>query len=128
VLEPDRPTLIITEGLVNYFDLPTISGFWQQLVQLGQIFPAAWYLTDLFPNVPNMAQRPLVKVARTVLGAMTQAQVTVHFTNRESIEKGFGQCGFQQVQVHRPEQFNDLLPLPRSRARSPVRVVEARIK
>lgn len=125
VLDPALPTVIITEGLVNYFDLPTISGFWQRLAELGQVFPKAWYLTDLFPDVPAGPSRPLIKAAQKALGIATGAKVNLHFSNTASIEQGFSRCGFQQVTVHKPEQFADLLQLPLGA--SYVRVVEARV-
>lgn len=127
VLDPSRPTIIITEGLINYFDLPTISGFWKRLVQLGQTFPNAWYLTDLFPQHPDVPTRVLVGVAQRLLGVATQAKVNLHFSDQASIEQGFGRCGFRQVDVHQPEHFSHLLPLPATHSPSYVRVVEARI-
>lgn len=123
ILDPALPTIIITEGLVNYFDLHTISGFWTRVATLGQRFPNAWYLTDLFPDVPAGLSRPLVKAAQKALGIATGAKVNLHFTDTASIEQGFYRCGFQQVTVHTPEQFADLLDLPHGT--SYVRIVEA---
>lgn len=127
VLDPTLPTIIITEGLINYFDLETISGFWTRLAQLGQVFPNAWYLTDLFPNLPGTPARLLVKVAQKALGIATGAKVNLHFGNTQSIEAGFSRCGFRQVTVHKPEHFHEILPLPATQHRSYVRVVEAQI-
>lgn len=126
VLEPGRPTIIITEGLVNYFDLPTISGFWKKLAQLGQQFPAAWYITDLVPEVKEFHKRVLVSAAQKALGVMTQSRTNLHFRTDPDVERGFRQCGFQSVTVHRPEDFYDVLDIPRSEGESYVRVVEAR--
>lgn len=125
VLDPNLPTIVVTEGLVNYFDLPTISGFWQQLARLGQAFPKLWYLTDLFPNLPASLYRPMVTMAQKVLGTATRAKVNLHYSNTQSISDGFRQCGFNTVHVHKPEHFYEQLPIPVSKRRSYIRVVEA---
>lgn len=127
VLDPSRPTAIITEGLVNYFDLPTISGFWKRLVQLTRPFPAAWYLTDLVPEIPQGPKRSLVNAAQKLLGVATQSRTNLHFSHDAAIEQGFRKCGFSAVTVHKPEQYYDRLDIPRSKISSYVRVVEAKV-
>lgn len=126
VLDPARPTIIITEGLINYFDLDTINGFWQRLVTLGQIFPSARYLTDLFPDMPASPILPLVKASQKVMSLMTGARVNLHFHNDAEITAGFSRCGFRSVTIHKPEQFEAILP-PLQQQPSYVRVVEAQI-
>ncbi len=127
VLDPSRPTIIITEGLVNYFDLPTISAFWQRLAQLSRVFPAAWYLTDLVPELPQGPKRTMVGAAQKMLGVITQSRTNLHFRNDTEIANGFRDCGFNAVTVHQPEHFYDRLNIPRSRIDSYVRVVEAKV-
>ena len=119
--------MIITEGLINYFDLETISGVWKRLATLGQIFPRAWYLTDLFPEVPSPYLRPLARVSQKVMSLATGARVNLHFSDDRSIAEGIARCGFSHVLVHTPEQFSELLPTLGNRP-SYTRVVEARIR
>lgn len=128
VLDTRRPTVILTEGLVNYFDLPTIAAFWKRVASLGRCFPAAWYLTDLIPQRPFGPRRLLMNSAQRMLGVLTKSRTNLHFSDdSRTIEKGFLDCGFRQVQVHRPEQYYDQLPLPRSRSSAYICVVEAKI-
>ena len=127
VLDPARPTIIITEGLVNYFDLKTIAGFWRRLAQLGQGFPSAWYLTDLATELSGPVQRPLIAAARKVLGVATKASVSLHFRNSQDAADHFREYGFSEVQVHKPEQFYEALALPVSPRGSYIRVVEAKV-
>lgn len=121
-----QPLVIVTEGLVNYFDLPTISSVWSKIARLTRDFPAAWYLTDLYPEVHGRAA-PLVNAATLVLGQVARADVNLHFESDDAIEDGFKMCGFSEVTVHQPEQFYDTLPIPRSSRHSHVRVVEAKV-
>ncbi len=130
VLDPSRPTLIVTEGLVNYFRLEDISQVWRRIAELGRVFPKAWYITDLVPT-PNRTWKPAVQLATRMLSLATRASVNLHFNGRSQIEQGLQRCGFEQVSVHRPEQFRDELPIPLGDAShkptSVVRVVECRI-
>jgi len=133
VLDPTRPTIIITEGLVNYFRLRDISQVWRKLAQLGRHFPKAWYITDLVPK-PKQNWLPLIEVGAGMLSLATRAHVNLHFKGKAQIEQGFKECGFSQVTVHHPEQFREQLAIPgfspvgRKRpAKSMVRVVECQI-
>ncbi len=126
VLEPGRPTIVVTEGLVNYFDLKTISVFWGRLAELGRQFPAAFYVTDLIPEVAQPQKRLAVNAAKNLMGMITRSHATLHYRNDTGIERGLLDCGFKEVTVHQPEDFYDTLDIPRSPIDSYVRVVEAK--
>jgi O-methyltransferase involved in polyketide biosynthesis len=115
---------VLTEGLVNYFELPVISAVWSRLARLGQTFPALWYLTDLYHDFPGRAA-PFIRTAAKMLGTVSRSEVSLHFGNDEQIEDGFKACGFSAVTVHKPEDWYDRLPIPHSRSR--IRVVEAAV-
>lgn len=123
--DASQPLVIVTEGLVNYFELPTISAVWAKIAKLTRAFPAAWYLTDLYPEVHGRAA-PWVNLGARLLGQVTKADVNLHFESDDAIEEGFRMCGFSEVVAHQPEQFYDKLPIPRSTRHSHVRVVEAK--
>ena len=99
-----------------------ISTVWSRIARLGQAFPAVWYLTDLYPDLPGRAA-PLVRAAARLLGTVSRSDVSLHFSNDDQIEEGFKACGFSTVSVHKPEDWYDRLPIPHSRSR--IRVVEA---
>lgn len=121
-----QPIVIVTEGLVNYFDLPTISSVWAKIAKLTRDFPAAWYLTDLYPEAHGSAA-PLVNLGALLLRQIARSDVTLHFPSDDAIEEGFKMCGFSEVTAHQPEQFYDAMPIPRSSHHSHVRVVEAKV-
>lgn len=122
--DTSRPLVVLTEGLVNYFELPVISTVWSRLARLGTDFPAAWYLTDLYHDFPGRAA-PFIRAAARMLGTVARSDVSLHFSNDEQIEDGFKACGFSAVTVHKPEDWYDRLPIPHSRSR--IRVVEAAV-
>ncbi|MES2918932.1 MAG: class I SAM-dependent methyltransferase [Pseudomonadota bacterium] len=126
-LDPARKTLVITEGLVNYFDHPTITGFWTRLAGVLKGFPAGLYVTDLYPNFQWHRTVRVARAFKSALGLATRSRVTLHFGNEEAIRAGFRDAGFQQAHVHLPESYYGVLPIPVQRTPSFVRVVEGRV-
>lgn len=123
-LDSTRKTLVITEGLINYFDLATISIFWKNLAIALKQFPAGAYVTDLYPN---FTWHPVTKLVNTFVHGLsfaTQSSVTLHFKSQQEIESSFKQLGFAQTQVHIPEAYYDHLAIPTQRSASLVRVIE----
>ena len=109
-LDPTRKTLVITEGLINYFDYQTISIFWQHLAQELKQFPAAAYVTDLYPN---FKWHPMNRVINTFIYGLafaTQSSVTLHFNSQQNICDSFQQLGFAKTTVHIPESYYGVLP------------------
>ncbi|HMV60977.1 MAG TPA: class I SAM-dependent methyltransferase [Agitococcus sp.] len=123
-LDPTQKTLVITEGLINYFDYPTISQFWTRLAQSLKQFPQGAYVTDLYPN---FKWHPMVKIINSFvfgLAKATQSHVTLHFNSQQAVIDGFKDCGFATTTVHVPEAYYHFLPIPTQRIASLVRVVE----
>lgn len=125
-LDPSRKTLVITEGLVNYFDLATIRGFWSRLALALKLFPAGYYVTDLYPD---FKWHPVTRFVDTFIHGLafaTRSRVSLHFPTEQAIRDGFRECGFRDSTVHIPESWYGVLPIPVQRLASLVRVVENR--
>lgn len=125
-LDPSRNTLVITEGLVNYFDHSTITGFWSRLSEALRQFPSGIYLTDLYPNFQWHRAAKAARIFKTALGAVTRSRVTLHFGNEAAIREGFQACGFPETFVHLPESYYGVLDIPVQGSPSLVRVIENR--
>lgn len=125
-LDPSRKTVVITEGLVNYFDYATIHGFWTRLATVLKTFPAGIYLTDLYPNFQWHPGVRLASAFKKGLALATRSHVTLHFDNEKAIKAGFAQAGFRSTQIHLPESWYGVLDIPVSRRPSLVRVLENR--
>ena len=123
-LDPTRKTLVITEGLINYFDYQTISIFWRNLAQVLRQFPAGGYVTDLYPNFQWHPMNRLISTFIHGLAFATKSSVTLHFKSQQAIVEGFSQLGFAKTTVHIPESYYGVLPIPTQRMASLVRVVE----
>ena len=127
VLDTSKPTIIITEGLINYFDLDTISGVWRNMQNLATVFPKAWYITDLMPRLTHASSYKYVRVAKFFLSGIARADVNLHYGTNKEIFDGFQGCGFTETTVHQPEDYYGKLPIPECKSESVVRVVEARV-
>lgn len=126
-LDSSRKTLVITEGLINYFDYPTIHGFWTRLSACLKPFPVGIYVTDLYPNFQWHRSVRVANAFKSALAVATRSSVTLHFGSEAEIGEGFGSAGFNSTRVHLPESYYGVLEIPVMRAPSLVRVIENRV-
>lgn len=126
-LDPTRKTLVITEGLINYFDYPTIHGFWRRLSACLKPFPVGIYVTDLYPNFQWHRSVRVANAFKSALAIATRSSVTLHFGSEAEIVDGFSDAGFDSTRVHLPESYYGILDIPVMRSPSLVRVIENRV-
>lgn len=124
--DTSKPLLVITEGLVNYFNLDTIGAFWARLQQALAAFPKGIYLMDNYPLFHDHPLHRTMKILGGMLGAVSRSQVSFHFGSDDEARVYFEQLGFATTRVHNPRDFYDRLPIPRTRGNPFVRVIEAR--
>lgn len=126
-LDPSRNTLVITEGLINYFDTATMQVFWSRLAAALGAFPAGYYLSDLYSGF-SVGRSRSSRLMKELLAAATRRRVTLHFQSEAEVEEAFRAAGFAGLQLHEPEAYSSVLDdMPRSRQRRPsvVRVLSA---
>lgn len=124
-LDQTKKTLIITEGLVNYFDLATIRKVWARMAIAMKQFPQARYVTEVYPKLEQHPSYKYVKVAQKVVGFFTQGEYPLHYESNEAMQQGFIEDGFAQVSVTAPEDYYGKLDMPTSNRPSLVRLVVA---
>lgn len=121
-----QPLLVITEGLINYFSLPTISQFWQRLATTLQQFPQGIYLTDNYPLMEDHPFRKTMRGLGGLLGTISRSNVNFHFERDDETQSHFSALGFTNTRIHNPADYYDTLSMPQSRGQSLVRIIEAR--
>lgn len=121
--QTDRPLVVITEGLVNYFELGTISTVWQRLATLLKSFPTGVYLTDVYPEVEGHRFAGIIKASNNLLRTASRSRFMLHFSSDHSMQAHFMRQGFSSVQVFNPDHEHTSAPLARSGAI--VRVIKA---
>lgn len=126
-LDRRQPVLVITEGLVNYFELPVIEGFWTRLAEELQAFTGGTYLTDLYPDLREHPRYRQLRWGVDLVGRLTRGSYPLHYRDHEEIVAGFQRCGFAQVQVLDPSADAARLGLPQARQPGLVRVIQAQV-
>ncbi|WP_333984572.1 class I SAM-dependent methyltransferase [Ectopseudomonas khazarica] len=126
-LDRSQPVVVITEGLVNYFPLELIEGFWSRLATGLSDFPEATYLTELYPDLREHPRYRQLRWGVELIGRLTRGSYPLHYRDHAEIVTGFQRCGFARVQVLDPSADAGSLGLPAARLPGLVRVIQAEI-
>ncbi len=127
-IDLERPTIVITEGLVNYFTLTNISDFWFRLARLLKKLPKAYYMSDLLLEPLQFPLKEAVHVAGKALALLTRADVTFHFHYCDEVIRHFEALGFSSCLLFRPEDLDQAGHGPVNRAgNSTINSTSARI-
>ncbi|MES2918083.1 MAG: class I SAM-dependent methyltransferase [Pseudomonadota bacterium] len=121
--DPALPLVVITEGLVNYFALPTISAVWQRLAQALGAFPSGTYLTDIYPEVSGHRFAGAIRAANRSLRTASRSAFTLHFDDDAGMASHFLAQGFACARVFNPDHEPTGAPVARGGAI--VRVIKA---
>jgi len=122
-LAPGAGTAIITEGLLGYFDLPTVEGMWRRFARALRSLGGGVYLSDL--NIAGDAT-VAAKVFRRALSWFARGEVYLHFDSPAQGEGALLGAGFDEAHVMKPGDF-DGVDVPRRDAPPVVRILEARV-
>ncbi|PIE43437.1 MAG: polyketide biosynthesis methyltransferase [Gammaproteobacteria bacterium] len=102
-IDPGQNTLVITEGLVNYFQLDTIEAFWRRLQQLLNNYPAGIYLFEVWPELAIYREKIHYRGLLKIIEWLTRQQVPLHYHSDESIVQGVEACGYHSAQIYSPD-------------------------
>jgi O-methyltransferase involved in polyketide biosynthesis len=121
-LDRTRGTAIITEGLVNYFDTPTLLAMWSRFAAALRPFPRSLYLSDLLLRHGN--EGALVAGFQWLLSAFVRGKVHMHFDSLEQAEDEMAETGLVGMLLD-PRDFADALPDLETAGAARVRIIEA---
>jgi O-methyltransferase involved in polyketide biosynthesis len=123
--DTQKPLVIITEGLVNYFDLTTISHVWQRMANTLRTFAHGVYLTDIYPGVEGRRFSGAIRAANNSLRLASRSSFTLHFSGDEAMQTHFEAMGFNRAVVLNPD--HEKTQAPKAHSGAVVRVVKAEI-
>ncbi len=126
-LDKTKKTLVITEGLVNYFSLDVIEGFWIRLAYALAPFKEADYLFEIWPNVSDHPFAPAIFSTQKIIEFITRQEVPLHYTSDRQIKVALEGCGFSLVSVLNPDKFIESAKLPKMDTPTLFRVVKAMV-
>lgn len=105
--DPTRPLVVISEGLINYFDKALLQQLIQSIADYGTAFKALHYLTDLYPEPTQHKLSKLIWNSSKLLKYVSRSAFSFHFVSPLEVESFFKQAGFAQVQVVQPSAAGD---------------------
>lgn len=123
-LDPARGTAIVTEGLVNYFDLPTVRAMWRRFADALARFPAGRYYSDLILSGAN--QHALLSAFSLALSVFVRGKVHLHFDSEAEAEGALAVDGFHRdARLCDPADFAAELPGLELHGARRIRIVDA---
>jgi O-methyltransferase involved in polyketide biosynthesis len=100
-LDQDEPLVIITEGLLSYFDQEPMLGMWRRFADTLSGFADGRYFSDI--HLSGDARGPHVFAARAVLSAFVRGPVELHFADVDETVAALLDSGFATAAVHQTE-------------------------
>ncbi len=105
IFDQKRPLVVISEGLINYFEKPLLQQLIQAIATYGQDFQTLHYLTDIYPEPTQNKLATIIWNSSRLLKWMSRSAFSFHFKTPAEVEHFFQEAGFHQVEVLQPKQF-----------------------
>ena len=123
-LDPARGLVIITEGLINYFDSETVLGMWRRFAGALAGFSEGLYLSDLFLDMNNGGAAK--QIFQALLSTFVRGRVHLLFDSETQACEELLHAGFDQARLLDPHDYRTSIPDCRRAGAETVRVVMAR--
>lgn len=123
VFDRGKGIAVITEGLLAYFDTPTVERLWRRLADFVAPFADDVYLADT--HMGAHMNLPAVRVFKQMLRVFARGTTHIHFARESQVAPALGRQGFGSVTVHHPAVWAAALSLPGAGGMEAVQVLEA---
>lgn len=125
--DTQKPTLVISEGLINYFSKAQLQGAMQTMTKAFKPFSQGYYLTDIYPNDVHHRSYRYLKFAQCLVSKLTATRWFLHYKNEEEIANAFIEWGAAQCQVINPKNLSKTNLIESTKTEPLVRIVLNRI-
>lgn len=105
VFDQIRPLVIISEGLINYFDKTLLKQLIDSIAKYGSGFQSLHYLTDLYPEPVKNKLAKVIWSSSKLLKLVSRSAFSFHFINPIEVVDFFQASGFNKVEVIQPKQY-----------------------
>ena len=105
VFDPQKPLVIISEGLINYFSKILLSELLSSITSYTQQFNQLHYLTDLYPEPVHHKMAKIIWHSSKLLKWASRSAFSFHFITPQEVTTFFSKNGFSQVQVIQPTSY-----------------------
>jgi O-methyltransferase involved in polyketide biosynthesis len=123
-LDRSQGVAIITEGLLNYYDTPTVLRMWARFGAVLRPFANGLYLSDI--HVSDINKNVGVSAFKAMLSTFVKGRVYLHFDNSSLAITELHHAGFAFADLHEPRHFAAKLALRMGPGANAVHVIEAR--
>lgn len=79
MFDSNRPLVVISEGLINYFDKDLLKQLIQSIAHYGASFKKLHYLTDLYPEPVKNKLASIIWNSSKLLKLMSRSSFSFHF-------------------------------------------------
>jgi O-methyltransferase involved in polyketide biosynthesis len=101
-LDPAQGLVIITEGLLTYFDDETVEALWARLARVLGRFDKGVYLADLRFARPDRGVPE--RAFDVILGAFVRGKVHAYRGDEAGAEAALREAGFSEARLHRGDE------------------------
>ncbi|MCU4323159.1 MULTISPECIES: class I SAM-dependent methyltransferase [Acinetobacter] len=105
VFDSERPLVVISEGLINYFDKDMLHTLLKGITEYGQRFPEIHYLSDIYPEPVKNRLASFIWICSRLLKFMSHSAFTFHFKSPQELQQFCQQTGFIAVEVKQPQRY-----------------------
>ncbi|WP_180093324.1 MULTISPECIES: class I SAM-dependent methyltransferase [unclassified Acinetobacter] len=103
--DPERPLVVISEGLINYFDQALMNKLLQGITEYGASFQELHYLTDIYPEPVKNRLARFIWASSKLLKVISRSAFTFHFQSPAELQQFFSHTGFEEVDVVQPALY-----------------------
>lgn len=100
--DSNKSLLVISEGLINYFNKNQLFKLIQSIAHYGKKFKQLHYLTDLYPEPTQHKLAKVIWQSSKLLKLISQSEFSFHFSQPQQVQNFFQQAGFSEVLVIQP--------------------------
>jgi O-methyltransferase involved in polyketide biosynthesis len=111
-LDPTQPVVVITEGIINYFDPETIKDVWRRIGDIFNAGSGGIYLTDNCPIQKEHKYFIFLSMFFKIMGVLSRGKLFFHFNSDDDAKNTFNTLSFKKTNVYTPEYFYKTLPIP----------------
>lgn len=99
------PLVVISEGLINYFDKTSLAQLFQAISNNGKHFPEIHYLSDIYPEPVKNKLAHIIWSSSKLLKMMSRSAFSFHFTQPNELQIFLQDAGFQTSSIIQPKLY-----------------------
>jgi O-methyltransferase involved in polyketide biosynthesis len=119
-MDPAKGLVVITEGLLSYFDHETVGALWERLARALRPFEQGVYLADLRVGDPGIAERAF----GLALSLFVRGSIHL-YPGAAAAEADLRAAGFERATLRRCDEHPAAAAVPRDSSMRMLSVVEA---